>query len=298
MPTRTRRQFFEDSMFATAAMAAAWQVSGATTLLAEEPAKSTRPIQLGLVTYMWGADWDLLTLLNNLKKTGFGGVELRTTHKHGVEVSLNEQERKDVAKRFTDANLQLVGFGSVCEYHSADPAVVRKNIEDTKAWIKLAHDCGASGVKVRPNGLPKEVPVEKTLEQIGRSLDECAKFGADYGVEIRLEIHGAGTQLLPNAKKIMEAAPHPGATLCWNCNPEDIKGEGLAANFAMVKDRLGHTIHVHDLISDYPWREFFALLKAAQYQGWTLLEEGGQTADPVRVMNYYRLVWEKLVADA
>src|SRR5215218_1887710 len=164
-------------------------------------------MQLGLVTYMWGAQWDLPTLIKNLQETGFAGVELRTGHKHGVEPSLSEAERKEVAKRFVDSGIQLVGMGSACEYHSPDPAVVKKNIEETKAFIRLAHDLGGSGVKVRPNGLPKEVPVEKTLEQIGRSLNECVEYGQGYGIEIRLEVHGAGTAPLPNIKKVMDAAP-------------------------------------------------------------------------------------------
>ena len=41
-------------------------------------------MQLGLVTYQWGADWDLPTLLANCKKANVLGVELRTTHAHKV----------------------------------------------------------------------------------------------------------------------------------------------------------------------------------------------------------------------
>jgi sugar phosphate isomerase/epimerase len=290
----TRRQFFENSLLSTAAMAAAWHgVGSCNTALAQDGSTSNGSLELGLVTYMWGADWDLPTLIGNLQKTGFAGAELRTTHKHGVEVALNEQQRKEVKKRFEDADIVLVGFGSVCEYHSPDEKVVRQNIEDTKAWVKLAHDCGASGVKVRPNGMPKEVPAEKTIEQIGKSLDECAAFGADYGVEIRLEIHGPITQDIPVIKKIMEVSQHPNSTLCWNCNDADLKGEGLSANFAMVRDRFGKTVHIHDLISNYPWHAFFNLLKETNYHGWTLLEEGG-TSDPIRAMKYYRKVWETL----
>src|SRR5262245_48554251 len=155
-------------------------------------------MQLGLVTYQWGADWDLPTLIKSCEKTGFRGVELRTTHKHGVEPSLNDAHRKEVAKRFADSAVELVGLGSTCEYQAADPAVVKKNIEETKAFIKLCHDVGGSGVKVRPNGLPAGVPTAKTLEQIGRSLDEVAAFGEGYGIEIRLEIHGRGTSEIPN----------------------------------------------------------------------------------------------------
>lgn len=92
----------------------------------------------------------------------------------------------------------------------------------------------------------------------------------------------------------MDEANHPGAVVCWNSNETDLAGAGLEANFKLVKDTLGATVHIHDLISDYPWRQLFALLKRANYAGWTLLEEGNPTADPVRVMKYYRLVWETL----
>jgi hypothetical protein len=65
------------------------------------------------------------------------------------------------------------------------------------------------------------------------------------------------------------------------------------ANFNLVKDRLG-TIHIHDLISKYPWQQLFDLLNGCGFAGWTLVEEGDKTADPVRVMKYYRLLWEKM----
>jgi hypothetical protein len=67
----------------------------------------------------------------------------------------------------------------------------------------------------------------------------------------------------------------------------------LESNFNLVKDRLG-TIHIHDLISSYPWAQLFDLLKKAKFDGWTLLEEGKPTADPIRVMQYYRMVWEQM----
>jgi sugar phosphate isomerase/epimerase len=252
-------------------------------------------MQLGLVTYQWGADWDLPTLIKNCQATGFVGVELRTTHKHGVEPSLDEAARKEVAQRFSDSGITLVGLGTTCEYHSPDAAVLKKNIEETKSFIRLCHDVGGTGVKVRPNGLPAGVPAKTTLEQIGRSLDEVAQYGEGYGVEIRLEIHGRGTSEIPNIRAIMDVSKHPGSKLCWNCNDTDLEGAGLEKNFNSVKDRLG-TVHIHDLISSYPWVEFFALLRRANFEGWTLLEEGAKTSDPIRVMKYYRLLWERMTA--
>ncbi len=254
-------------------------------------------MRLGLVTYNWGKNWDLPTLIENCEETGFAGVELRSTHKHGVEPSLSVQERREVAARFVDSPVELAGLGSACEYHSPDASVVKKNIEETKAFIKLCHDLGGSGVKVRPNGLPQGVPVMKTLEQIGRSLGELAAYGQGYGVKLRLEVHGRGTQELPRIKTIMDVADHPGATVCWNCNAADLAGEGLVHNFNLVKHRLG-TIHIHDLTSNYPWQKLFDLLNAVGFDGWTLLEEGRVPKDPVHVMKYYRLLWQHMTGKA
>ncbi len=256
-------------------------------------------MQLGLVTYNWGKDWDLDTLLKNCEATGLLGVELRSTHKHGVEIGLNEGQRREVAMRFANSPVELVGLGSACEFHSPDPAVVKKNVEETIAFIRLCHDVGGTGVKVRPNGLPKEVPVDKTLVQIGKALNEVAEFGAGFGVDIRLEVHGPGTSELPHVKRIMEVADHPGVGVCWNCNPTDLAGAGLKANFDMVKDRFGATVHIHDLRNDnYPWEEFFALLRGIKYEGWTLIEEGKVPDDIVAAMKANVPIFKKLAGQS
>jgi sugar phosphate isomerase/epimerase len=198
---------------------------------------------------------------------------------------------------FADSPVECVGPGTACEYHSADPAVLKKNIEETKAFVLLCRDIGGSGIKVRPNGLPKEVPVEKTLEQIGKSLDQVAAFAADYGVEIRTEVHGRGTSEIPNMITIMGHSTHPNSTVCWNCNRADLDGDGLRKNYLALKDRVS-TIHIHDLRhqKDYPWTEFFALLKETKFSGWTLVEDGKVPEDIPAAMAEVRAAWEKLAA--
>ena len=132
-------------------------------------------MRLGLVTYNIAKDWDLPTIIERSPRLGYTGVELRTTHMHGVEDTLSSGERADVRRRFADSPLELVGLGTTFEYHALDPAVVRENVEGTKRYAQLAADVGASGIKVRPNGHQEEagVPRERTLDQIGNALREC-----------------------------------------------------------------------------------------------------------------------------
>lgn len=127
-------------------------------------------MKLGIVTYMWGADWDLPTLIKNCEATGFEGIELRSTHKHGVEPSLSKEQRAEVRKRFADSKVACVGPGSACEYHSVDHGVLQRNIDLTKEFVLLSQDIGGSGVKVRPNGFNKGENEKKTIERMGLAL--------------------------------------------------------------------------------------------------------------------------------
>ncbi|MFH5804537.1 sugar phosphate isomerase/epimerase family protein [Alienimonas sp. DA493] len=291
VPHLDRRVFLGAS-----AVAATGLLGRSSRLLADEKAGESG-MRLGLVTYNWGREWDLPTLLKNCEATGFEGVELRSGHKHGVEPGIDAARRREVAARFADSPVELVGLGSACEYHSPDPAVLKKNIEETKAFVTLCEQLGGGGVKVRPNALLEDVPHEKTLEQIGRSLREVAAFGADRGVEIRLEVHGrGGSALLPNVQRMIAIADHPNAVVCWNCNGSDLAGEGLEHNFDLVKDKIG-TVHIHDLRTDgYPWERLFALLNASGFAGWTLLEDGKVPGDVVAAMRENRPIWERLAA--
>jgi len=292
---RTRRNFLKQSMYVGAAVVAAGPLSG---VLARSSAGPGSGMKFGLVTYLWGKDWDLPTVIANCEETRVLGVELRTQHAHGVESNLNARQRREVKKRFDDSPVTLLGPGTNFAFHHADASRLRKDIAGAKEYIKLSRDCGGSGVKVKPNDLPRNVPQEKTIEQIGKSLNELGRFGADYGQMIRLEVHGACAPL-PIIKKIMDVADHPNVGVCWNCNGQDLDGEGLEYNFNLVKDRFGDTAHVRELnIGDYPYQELMNLFVSMDYDGWILLEARTNPGDRVKALAEQRQVFGQMVAKA
>ena len=291
----SRRDFLK-----TSALSGAFALGGGgLTGAAFADKKPAARAQYGLVTYQWAKDWDLPTLLKNCKTANVLGVELRTTHAHGVERTLSKAERQGVVKQFADSPVTLVGIGSNERYDNPNPAVVKQAIADTKDFIKLSHDVGGSGVKVKPDSFHKGVSEEATIEQIGRSLNVIGKYGADWGQQIRLEVHGKCAHL-PTIRKILDVADHPNVAICWNCNKQDLEGKGLEANFALVKDRLGSTTHIHDLInSEYPHKQFFELMAGANYTGWLMLEEGKQPKqDTVAALGEQRKLFDRMWAQA
>lgn len=251
-------------------------------------------LHLGLVTYNLARGWDLATILQRCGESGFEAVELRTTHAHGVEPALTAQERREVRAQFAASPVRLCGIGTVCEYHSADPAEVEANIAATAAAVDLAADLGCPGVKVRPNGdnAKTGVPKGDTLRQIGQALARCGEYAARSGVEIRLEMHGSVAAACDIAA-ILEACGHSAVRICWNCNAVDVKRGSVAADFALLRGRIG-LVHIQELWSPaYPWRELFGLLRASAFDG-DCLAEIPESGDPVRLMRYYRALFQEL----
>ncbi len=247
-------------------------------------------LRLGTITYNIAKDWDLPTILKRLEALKYEGVELRTGHAHKVEVGLSRAERADIKKMFADSPVELAGLGSAFEYQATDPAVVKKNVEGTKEYVRLAHDLGAPGVKVRPNGVPRGADLDATFRQIGRALHEVGEDAQGFGVEIRVEVHGGTTQLVPNLARIIQYADHPNVFVCWNSNPTDVIDGSIRKGFDLVAPKI-REVHLRDLTDEqYPWRDLFALLAGANYQGYTLAEIGEST-DPERVLRYFRSLW-------
>ncbi|MDX1285772.1 MAG: TIM barrel protein [Draconibacterium sp.] len=251
--------------------------------------KKYPPLKLGLMTYTLGKDWDIETIIKNCSETGWVHAELRTTHAHGVEVSLSKKERAEVKKRFEDSPMEAISLASAFRYHENDPAKLKENIEGTKEYLQLAADVGALGIRVFPNAFVDGVDREKTMEQIGKALAEVGEFGHNLGVDVRVCVHGKGTDEIPVIKKILDYSGSEHVYVNWNCSENDVKGKGLKANFDAVKDKI-RGIHMHELTSEYPYREFLKLLRESGYNGYCNAEIN-QSCEPIRLMQYYRTLF-------
>ena len=109
MRTIKRRAFIKQSLSAGVGIAALNRFPRFTPGAVDD-------LRFGLVTYLWGRDWDLQTLIANCEKTGLLGVELRTEHSHKVEINLSSAQRAEVRKRFADSPVECIGYGSNFEF--------------------------------------------------------------------------------------------------------------------------------------------------------------------------------------
>src|SRR5262245_30456035 len=103
---RDRREFITTAASAAAAVAipaGTAAAAGGAQVPGFKP--NTTPLKLGLMTYLVGQSWDIPTIIKNLNETKYEHVQLRTTHKHGVELTLTKEQRAEVKQRFIDAGL-------------------------------------------------------------------------------------------------------------------------------------------------------------------------------------------------
>ena len=252
-------------------------------------------MKLGLVTYNVGRDWNVDTIIEKLEATGFEAVELRSTHRHGVEPGLDPSEVESVRSKFESSEVRLLSLGSACEFHSPDAEERAANVRETARFVELAHDLGCWGVKVRPNGFPEGVRRDVTIRRIGEALRACGDHGQGYGVEIWVEVHGRGTQQPEAMRAIMDSCGHPNVGICWNSNPTDIRNGSLQPAFDLLKEFI-RNVHIRDL-PDYPHRELFSLLKSIRYDRYTLAETA-PSCEPDRYLRFYSALWRELVRSA
>lgn len=256
-------------------------------------------VKFGMVTYQWGKDWDLPTLIDNLTKAEVYGVELRIGHAHGVNIGMSKDQRKEVRKMFKGSDVEVLGIGTPLRLDHPDQSVLRETIDQARECILLSNDIGGSGIRLQPNQFHANVPKSRTVDQIGRALNQLARIGAGVGQQIRLEVHGEETQEIDIIKDIMDVADHPYATVCWNSNPQDLDGRGLAGNFNLLRNRMGDIAHVRELDDTaYPYEDLVKLFVDTNYKGWILLEGRTDPSDKVEALIAQRKIFEAMVEKA
>lgn len=295
----TDKQFSRKEFLASlAAMAGMVMLPG--TIAASPFQRRLKPrIQFGMVTYLWGKDWDLPTLIDNLTKAEVYGVELRIGHAHGVNVGMSKDQRKEVRKMFRGSDVEVLGIGTPLRLDHPDQSVLRETIDQARECILLSNEIGGSGIRLQPNQFHADVPKSRTVDQIGRALNQLARIGAGVGQQIRLEVHGEETQEIDIIKDIMDVADHPNATVCWNSNPQDLLGRGLTGNFNLLRSRIGDISHVRELDdTTYPYEELVKLFVDTNYRGWVLLEGRSDPANKVEALIAQRKIFEEMVEKA
>ncbi|NID10148.1 sugar phosphate isomerase/epimerase family protein [Fibrivirga algicola] len=236
--------------------------------------------------------WDLATILDVAAKSGYQAVEFR-----GLQGELDlpkspafntASRAKETHTQFADRGLHICNLGSSAQLHHADAAKRRKNLDDARRFIELAHQLDCPFVRVFPDSLPTDQNRDDTLRLISDGLLELGTYAKGSSVTVLLESHGELTRS-NMLVQIMQAAKHPNVGLIWDIvNMWADASEAPAAVYQKLKPYIRH-VHVKDVRivagkhqyvqigqGEAPLRAAIDALKAGSYDG------------------YYSFEWEKL----
>lgn len=257
-------------------------------------------MKFGFTTYLWGRGWDISTLIANCTELKAYGLEMRVEMQsaHGVELELDKSMRREVKKRFAGSPVQVLGLATGERFDHLEPGKLSASIEKAKRYAELSHDIGGRGIRVFPNDFHKEVPREKTIEQIARSLNEVARAAASFRQLIRVENHGSAGRLT-TLKAILDQVDQKNVKVKLNSDEKDAVDGSFEQNFNLVRRRLGDTLHAHDLRGkEFPYQQQCNLLMDAGWSGWWLSEMDGKPADIMAGLKEQRTLWVELIETA
>ncbi|KUF17281.1 sugar phosphate isomerase/epimerase family protein [Streptomyces silvensis] len=223
---------------------------------------------------------------------GYHGVELRAHPEEPVHPGLGAAERADVASRFKEAGVDVLGVAGYARV--AAPGADGPVLDEIRELLSLARDLGAPYVRVFPGGAPdggtapdpEGVADPESLtgadEIAARRLGTAAEDAADAGVRILLETHDSH-RTGAAAARVLGPVGHRNAGALWDVMHTWLGGEQIADSYAALSPFLGY-VQVKDIASAedttplalgagvLPLAECVELLTRKGWDGWLCWE--------------------------
>ncbi|MEK7270507.1 MAG: sugar phosphate isomerase/epimerase family protein [Planctomycetota bacterium] len=231
-------------------------------------------MKLSLMTWDIAKESTLDEILAASKSAGIEGFEFRggASQKHGVELTRTPAERAEIRKKVADAGFQVAGIATGCEFHFADPAKRREQLDLAKRYADLAADIGAMQIRVFSNDLPEGHSRDAIVGWTADCLRELAEHGSKRGVRANLELHGKfmEPELCVGA---VTKCNHPNAGIVYNSVNRDIENGSIRKVLEQVWPLVRH-VHVHEFGSDakFPYMELVEWMLRKNYDGWCSIE--------------------------
>ncbi|MEO6547158.1 MAG: TIM barrel protein [Ferruginibacter sp.] len=280
MTYSSRRQFLQTSAVLIAAATA-----GSSFI----PKK--HPLLLSFST-LGCPDWSFEQIVNFASQNGYNGIEFRGIQRELDLYRCNEfstaKNRLATAKMMKEKGLQFVNLGSSANLHFAEPVERKKNLDEARKYIDLAHELNCPFIRVFPNKFPKGQDKKATMELISKGLLELAVHAKGMGVMVLMETHG-DLVITEDILQVMHAAGDKSIGLVWDvANMWTITKEPPIEVYKRLKKYIRHT-HIKDA-KMVEGAEQYTLLGQGEvpiFEAIRALSEGGYKG-------YYSFEWEKL----
>ncbi|GHM99158.1 sugar phosphate isomerase [Cytophagales bacterium WSM2-2] len=193
-------------------------------------------------------DWTFKQIADFAARQYYQGLEIR-----GIKRQLDLTQCPEFSKTnipstlqlMRDNNLKFADLGSSATLHFSEPVERKKNIDEGKKFIDLAHELSCPNVRVFPNLFPKDQEKKATIDLIVKGLLELGEFAKGSDVNVLIESHG-DLLSIADLEEVMKAATHPNVGMIWDVTNMWIKThESPKAAYERLKTYIRHT-HIKD----------------------------------------------------
>lgn len=177
---------------------------------------------------------------------GYQALEVRSGPTGTVQADAPEAQRRRWRRQLDQSGVKALSVASyvrICDGGIDDKAAVAQGL----ANLRLAHELGASWVRVFAGG-PRDTPVtQKTDERGRRRLRQLLEEGVGLGVRIALETHDSH----PTARDVLRVVSDEDLLdvgVIWDVLHTWLHGEDPTATTAQLANRLAY-VQVKDVSS-------------------------------------------------
>ena len=237
-------------------------------------------------------DWAFRQIIDFAANHNYNGIEIRGILKQ-MDIPLCKEfnsaaNRSATLRMMQEKNLRFVDLGSSCTLHFADGIERKKNLDEGRRFIDLAHDIKCPFVRVFPNNFQKDQGKNATIDLIAKGLLELGDYAKGSNVSVLMETHGDLVKS-EDLETIMHAATHPNTGLVWDvANMWTITKEPPVQVYEKLKKYIRHT-HIKDAkLADGKINYVFL------GQGEVPIFDAIDTLAKSGYKGYYSFEWEKL----
>jgi sugar phosphate isomerase/epimerase len=257
-------------------------------------------------------DWSWQDVLYHGVQYGYDGVEVRLL-KGEVDLlaapELHPHELPARRREMADSGFVICGLSSSVRFDEPTTAQRAARLETGYRYLDLAHELGATFVRVFGDVLPPEADAaveQSTINKIAEGLNQLGDRAVAAGVDVLIETHGDFADSM-RMQRLMRQVTSPAVGLLWDTHhPWRFYQESLTDTFERLRPWTRHThwkdsvtrsvpkeaghsteaaAQAHSLMSghrpadyvlfgggEFPAHEAFQLLHEAGYAGWYSLE--------------------------
>jgi len=221
--------------------------AAAAARFAFTPVRAAKTIDLSFST-LGCPTWDWKTILEQAKKMGFTGIELRGIQKQMDLPTLPQfagaawkQSLKDVQA----LDLKIVDLGASTQMHEPDAAKRKAGLDSARQFIDLAHNLKCPYVRVFGDRFLKDESRQATIDRVVTGLRELGSHAKGSGVTVLQESHGDFNKSA-DLLEVLKTVDMPEVALLWDTHHTVAFGKESPGETWKQLSRYVRHIHLKD----------------------------------------------------